>query len=136
MWCSGLVALWHVESPRTRDQTHVLCIGRQVLYHWTTREVPLCAFETQGCCEDKDVPILPCLPGSVERTLHLGLGVMCTDPHLSSFHGCEEMCHSGGVPCQSPVPLLPLGWSSWAVGTSASSSPPSSLVFLHCPGSS
>ena len=36
----GLVALWNVESSWTRDGTCVPCIGRQILNHWTTREVP------------------------------------------------------------------------------------------------
>ena len=32
LWCTGLVALQQVESsPPIRDQTHVLCIGRQIL---------------------------------------------------------------------------------------------------------
>ena len=35
----GLVAPLHVESSQTRDPTHVLCIGRQILNHWTTRGV-------------------------------------------------------------------------------------------------
>ena len=35
----GLVALRHVEFSQTRDQTCVPCIGRQILNHWTTREV-------------------------------------------------------------------------------------------------
>ena len=38
--CTGLVALWHVESSWTRDPTHVPCIGRQILNPWATREVP------------------------------------------------------------------------------------------------
>ena len=29
----GLVASWHVGSSQIRDQTHVSCIGRQILYH-------------------------------------------------------------------------------------------------------
>ena len=37
----GLVAPWQVESSQTRDQTRVPCLGRQILNHWTTREVPL-----------------------------------------------------------------------------------------------
>ena len=37
--CTGLVALWHVESSRTRDQSCVPCTGRQILNHWTTREI-------------------------------------------------------------------------------------------------
>ena len=40
----GLVAPWHVGSSQTRGQTHVPCIGRQVLNYWTTGGVPL--FET------------------------------------------------------------------------------------------
>ena len=27
-------------SSQTRDQTHVSCIGRRILYHWATREDP------------------------------------------------------------------------------------------------
>ena len=37
--CTGLVAPKHVESSQTRDGTHVPCTGRQILNHWTTREV-------------------------------------------------------------------------------------------------
>ena len=32
--------MWDPSSP-TRDQTHVLCIARRILNHWTTKEVPL-----------------------------------------------------------------------------------------------
>ena len=31
----------HVESSQMKDWTHVLCFGRQILNHWTTREVLL-----------------------------------------------------------------------------------------------
>ena len=40
LWHTGLVAPSHVGSSWTRDQTHVLCTGRQILNHWTTGEVP------------------------------------------------------------------------------------------------
>ena len=33
LWCMGLVALWHIQSSQTRDQTCVSYIGRQILYH-------------------------------------------------------------------------------------------------------
>ena len=36
-----LVALWHVESYWTRDQTCVPCTGRQISNYWITREVLL-----------------------------------------------------------------------------------------------
>ena len=36
----GVVALWHVGSSWTRDQSLVPCIGRWILNLWATREVP------------------------------------------------------------------------------------------------
>ena len=39
-WPTGLAASHPVESSQTKDQTHVFCIGRWVLNHWTTSEVP------------------------------------------------------------------------------------------------
>ena len=36
----GLVAPWHKGSSGTRDQTCVPCIDRQILNHWTTRDIP------------------------------------------------------------------------------------------------
>ena len=39
LWHTGLVALQHVETSWTRDWTHVPCIGRRILIHFTTREV-------------------------------------------------------------------------------------------------
>ena len=34
-----------MESSRTRERARVPCIGRQILNHWTTKEVPLEALE-------------------------------------------------------------------------------------------
>ena len=33
LWCTGLVVPQHVGSFWIRDQTHVSCVGRQILYH-------------------------------------------------------------------------------------------------------
>ena len=44
LWCTDLVAPWHVGSSVTRDQMHVHCLGRWILNHRTTREVPVIAF--------------------------------------------------------------------------------------------
>ena len=44
LWPSGLVAPQHVGSSRTRGQTRVPCIGRWILNHYATREVPLFYF--------------------------------------------------------------------------------------------
>ena len=40
LWCTGLAAPWQVKSSQTRNQTCVPCIGRWILNHWTTVEVP------------------------------------------------------------------------------------------------
>ena len=40
----GLVAPWQVGSSQTRAQTCVPCIGKQILNHWTTREVRFQSF--------------------------------------------------------------------------------------------
>ena len=42
--CTGLVALQHVGSSQTRDQTYVPCIDRWILNCWTTREVHIYLF--------------------------------------------------------------------------------------------
>ena len=39
LWCTGLIAPRYVGYSPTRDWTDVPCIGRQILNHWTTREV-------------------------------------------------------------------------------------------------
>ena len=36
----GLVGPQHVGSPWTRDQTHVFCIGKWILYHWARSVAP------------------------------------------------------------------------------------------------
>ena len=38
--CMGLVVPWHVGSSQTRDGTLDPCVGRLILNHWTTGEVP------------------------------------------------------------------------------------------------
>ena len=40
-----LVAPRRVGTCHTRDRTHVLCIGRWILNHWTTREAPIRCFK-------------------------------------------------------------------------------------------
>ena len=39
LWYVGFIVLQRVDSPLTRDQIHVLCIGRWLLNYWATREV-------------------------------------------------------------------------------------------------
>ena len=44
LWRMGLVALRHVASSWTKARTHVPCIGRQILNHYATSEVPMLIF--------------------------------------------------------------------------------------------
>ena len=53
LWCTGLAVLQYVGSPWNGDQTQVPFIGRQILNHWATREVPAIGFLERG---------LRCLP--------------------------------------------------------------------------
>ena len=39
LWCTGLVAPWHVVSSWTRARTRIPCIGRRILNHCATKEV-------------------------------------------------------------------------------------------------
>ena len=50
----GLVALRHVRSSWTRDQTCVSCTGRRILYHGVTREAPILpdSFSWLLCAEE------------------------------------------------------------------------------------
>ena len=50
LWHTGLVAPWHAGSSQIRYQMFVSCIGRQILYHWTTREEPPYAFFNLVIC--------------------------------------------------------------------------------------
>ena len=72
----GLSYPWHVESSQTRDQTHVLCIDKQILNHWTIREV----CQSLGCSFERMMLQLKLQyfghlmrrVDSVEKTLMLG----------------------------------------------------------------
>ena len=50
LWCTALVASQHVGSSQTRGQTHVPCIGRQILIHQTTREVLQIVIQKETTC--------------------------------------------------------------------------------------
>ena len=52
LWHTGLVALQHVGSSWIMDQTLVSCTGGQILYHWTTSEVPSLCILKQNSFSD------------------------------------------------------------------------------------
>ena len=50
LWHTGLVALQHVRSSRTRDRTRVPCISKWILNHYAPREVFFELWFSQGIC--------------------------------------------------------------------------------------
>ena len=61
LWRTGLVAPWHVGSSQTRALTRVPCIGRQILNHCATREVPQVALLTGTSSLGADATLSTCL---------------------------------------------------------------------------
>ena len=51
-WASLPRGMWDLSSL-TKDRTHVLCIRRQILNHWTTREFSGMSFLTLGICKQR-----------------------------------------------------------------------------------
>ena len=70
---------WHVGSFQTRDQTHVPCIGRQILYQWATREA--CKF----------FKVLANRVASMSQRVELGVHVSCGELHPLSLLGRDPL---------------------------------------------
>ena len=101
-WLTGLAAPRHVGSSQTRDRTHVPCIGRWILNHCTTREVPLCLIST---VQQSDSVI------HVYILFHYGLSQAIEYSCLCSTVGpcCLSILHVIVCICssQTPNPSLP-----------------------------
>ena len=65
LWCTGLVALRHVGSSRTRARTRVPCAGRRILNHYATRKVPDSFYTPNPTCLGD---FLPCIFPGAQRT--------------------------------------------------------------------
>ena len=98
MWCTGLVAPRHVGSSRTRDRTHVPCIGRRILNHCAAREVPPCL--GSFCFYKQPVALISfcfqSLPSQATVLLNLGQVLWCyrVVSYTYSHHfllGCQEI---------------------------------------------
>ena len=65
------VALRHVGSSRTRDWIHLFCIGRWILYHWTTWEALIYVLLVSNCewCGEKPLFLFYLKSGSSTATL-------------------------------------------------------------------
>ena len=74
LWHTGLVAPQHVGSSRTRAQTHVPRIGRQILNHCAPREVPIVVFLINHCILHI---VVRSLSFPLIRTVPTTFGVLC-----------------------------------------------------------
>ena len=67
LWCTGLVAPWHVGSSQTRARIRVPCIGRRILNHCTTKEAqvsfPCSVFPTEDGNSQKVLDLLSVVLG-------------------------------------------------------------------------
>ena len=89
-----------MESSQTRDQTHVPCIARQILKHWTTRKV-LLIFLSEWLS-----PALAVLWASAQRGCGAALGNSVHYRKIKNFRRCAAPASHG---CDHPVlgPGLP-----------------------------
>ena len=88
--CSGSVDAAHglscpaacgIPVSPTRDGTCIPCTGRQILNHWTTREIPDIAFLLQGNMGLQNSPP-DCAPGSRQQSMRAG---MLEETYVSSL---------------------------------------------------
>lgn len=88
LWCTGLVAPWHVGSSWMTDQTRVPCTGGQILYLWATREFTtvctILGINGDYCLSQETTAICQSVPQpAVERTAHSSVPLLLPAP---AFH--------------------------------------------------
>ena len=129
LWWTRLVAPWHVGSSQTRARTCVPYVGRWILNHCATREVPIMAFVNVLQLDKSKIFSIIILFASQQHwtavtTLSETLSslgacihplslllfswficyiISCTFPVL--FFGCSSLAHSLNI---SMLPLPPL----------------------------
>ena len=120
LWCTGLAALWHVGSSRTRARTRVPCIGRQIINHCATREVSVSRFLFE--C----IPHLWRAPSLEKGEQHSSQLQECTlngifnPPGHSDWFRCSHMTPTSPVSVKVRVPnwnanILSLSeWPGWS----------------------
>ena len=114
LWHLDLVALgmWGLGSP-AKDQTHVPCLVRQILNHWTTREVPSPVL--LDSLFNVFIPYLTLIFGS----LGINLSIWCEAGSsrcfcsLSLLHSYGKLLESTLTETGSKSSQYPLGQLSW-----------------------
>ena len=113
LWCTGLVAPRHVRPSWAKDWTRVLCIGRNILNHWTTREVRPTDFlkgRWGGLFEVLSEVCLVCIPAPLLWSLRPEAKLChCRQPGLAGL--LQFLCYWVALP---PPPKEKLFFSSYA----------------------
>ena len=86
----GLTCPKHVESSRTRDRTHIPCIGRWILNHWTARVVHDTCFLMWMCLQSHN--FLSKYLCSLSFFSRAPFFIICICEFLTKLQSC------GGVP--------------------------------------
>ena len=111
--------MWDLNSP-TRDGTHVLYIGRWILTHWTTREVPRCSDRLLLLLLSHFSPVRLCVtPETAAHQAPLSLG-FSRQEHWSGFHFLLQ--------CMKVKSESEVAQSYWSLSNPMNCSPPGSCV--------
>ena len=105
-------------SSRIRDQICVSCIGRQILYHWATREAgdlfSLSKFTDSINSISKSFEG-PWAPGNSKKWLLGGVQITCVCMHTKSLQSCPTLCNrlDGSPPGSSVHGILQARILEW-----------------------
>ena len=108
LWWTGLVTPWHVWFSCVRDRIRVSCIGRQIHYHWATREAPMqCLYNLSY----RKSALLVFKSFSEIVVLHTVVVLVCLWKEMSSGSPAQLSCfpniHSWDFPGSLVVKTLP-----------------------------
>ena len=98
LWCVGLVASRQMGSSCIRDGVHVSCTGRQILYHWATREA--LSDESGGVGEIRILGNMEAATWSLPRGIRNDFREEVMEA-WTDLAGGESACLIGKEPCIS-----------------------------------
>ena len=73
------------DSSRTRDQTHISCVGRRILYHWATKETPWLWMHEQNLMTPKEDQVCSSDTSKVVERENIKIGASLWESNYSYF---------------------------------------------------
>ena len=127
--------MWDLSSP-TIDQTHTLCVGKQSLNHWTSREIPLLTYLVSSLsCFQCSLGHSSTFFSLAENTSHSVAAIF--PPPFLKFCFSEDPPFSEEPPSGHPPTSFPTSFSDPFLGehqcifAKAFSGPPVSLLGIQ-----